>query len=432
MQLKENLKIISFFLIFLSIASFFLGYHFDENSAGAGTYDGDFQHIWNNLQIFVNNDISSAINHPDYEDSRTPAAYIIHKLFNPFLENEIYFRRSVFIISLVIPVLFYLCLKQKFIKEDKLLLLLISSTIFLSPYFRTTSYWGLEENYGLIFLLLTVLSLNFFLESNYQNELKLYFVLFLITFFSSLCLYFDQKLIIIPIICLFKIIATKKLIKFKFFSIFSYFIMSLPYFYLILLWGNLIPTSAAENRKLGEELFFGHIGYALTIIAFYLLPLLMFKEKNLYGLIKNFLSNNKNYYLISLFFVYLFYLLIFFNFNNQSMIGKGLIYKASVILFDSQILREIFTYSSFFFSWIIILIFIDRDYKNILIIFYFIVISTIMWPIFQEYFDPLIIILAFTFFNSKLYISYKNTIILFLYLSLFLVGSNIYYINLLN
>ena len=194
----------------------------------------------------------------------------------------------------------------------------------------------------------------------------------------------------------------------------------------------MIPTSAAENRKLGEELFFGHIGYALTIIAFYLLPLLMFKEKNLYNLLKNFLSNSKNYYLISLFFVYLIYLLIFFNFNNQSMIGKGFIHKASVILFDSQILREIFTYSSFFFSWIIILIFIDRDYKNILIIFYFIVISVIMWPLFQEYFDPLIIILAFTFFNSKLYISYKNTIILFLYLSLFLAGSNIYYINLLN
>jgi hypothetical protein len=50
----------------------------------------------------------------------------------------------------------------------------------------------------------------------------------------------------------------------------------------------------------------------------------------------------------------------------------------------------------------------------------------------QEYFDPLIFIMIFTFFSSKLFITYKNVIILFFYFSIFLVGSNIYYYNLLN
>ena len=180
MQLKKNTKIISFFLILLSIFSFFLGYYLDENSAGAGSYDGDFRTIWNNLQIFLNNDILSAITHPNYGDSRTPIAYILHKFFNPFLENEINYRRSVFIISLTIPLLFYFCLKQKFIKADNLLLLLISSTIFLSPYYRTSAYWGLQENYGYIFLLLTFLFLNSFLQNNNQKTFKAYFHLLLI------------------------------------------------------------------------------------------------------------------------------------------------------------------------------------------------------------------------------------------------------------
>ena len=431
MQSKENLRVISFLLIFLSISSFFLGYYLDENSAGAGTYLGDFQHIWKNLQLFINNDIFSALNHPDYEDSRTPIAYIFHKLLNPFLYEKIYFRRSVLIISLVMPILFYFCLKRQFPKEENLLLLLISSIIFLSPYFRTTAYWGLGENYGLIFLLLSYLSLNSFLQSNDKNY-KLYFVLFLTTFFSSLCVYFDQKLIIIPIICLFKILSSKKLIHLKLFSIFTYFIFSLPYVYLIFLWGSLIPVNAAENRKLGEELFFGHIGYSITMIAFYFFPLLTFKDRSLYNVIKNYVSDRKNYYLILLFFIYIFYLLIFWNVDDQSIIGKGIVHKASLILFDNQILREIFTLFSFFISWILILIFINKDYRNMLILFYFILLSIVTWPILQEYFDPLILILAFTFFNFKLFLNYKNSIFLFLYLSIFLIGSNIYYINLLN
>ena len=38
----------------------------------------------------------------------------------------------------------------------------------------------------------------------------------------------------------------------------------------------------------------------------------------------------------------------------------------------------------------------------------------------------------FTFFSSKVVISYKNSTILYVYLSLLLVGSNFYYANLFN
>ena len=62
------------------------------------------------------------------------------------------YRRSVFVVSLTTPFLFYFCLKQKFKEIDGLLLFLISSVVLLSPYYRTSAYWGLEENYGLIFL----------------------------------------------------------------------------------------------------------------------------------------------------------------------------------------------------------------------------------------------------------------------------------------
>ena len=193
MQIKVNYRILSLVLIFISFSSLFLGFYLGENSAGAGSYKGDIQIIWSNLQIFLTNDISSSINHEDYYDSRTPIAYIFHKIFNPFLGNILSFRISVFIISLTLPILFYFCLKQKFAKEDSVLLLLISSIVCLSPYYRTSAYWGLEENYGLIFLLLTFLSLNGFLNNKNQDRHKVHLLLFATTFFSSCCLYFDQK-----------------------------------------------------------------------------------------------------------------------------------------------------------------------------------------------------------------------------------------------
>ena len=179
MHLNNSYKLFSIFLIFFATLSFFLGFYFDENSAGAGTYNGDFAHIWKNLQIFANNDISTSINHEDYLDSRTPIAYILHKFFNPFINSEINFRRSVFAISLITPVLFYYSLKKKFSSQENLLLLLITSTIFFSPFFRTSAYWGLEENYGIIFLLISFLFLQSFLEDKQEKDVKIYLKLFL-------------------------------------------------------------------------------------------------------------------------------------------------------------------------------------------------------------------------------------------------------------
>ena len=133
MQLKENYKILSFLLILLSTSSFFLGFYLDENSAGGGSYVGDWVFAWSNLQSFLNNDIftaikiTSGVNTEEYGSNRTPLLYMLHKLFNPFAESEIGYRRSVFIISLAIPILFYFCLKQKFKKEDNLTLLCINS-----------------------------------------------------------------------------------------------------------------------------------------------------------------------------------------------------------------------------------------------------------------------------------------------------------------
>jgi len=436
MRINNHYKTISFVLVFLSVLSFFIGFIYGENSAGAGTFNGDFVGLWKNLQAFLNNDLKTAIkftteiDHENYQSSRTPLSYILHKLFNPFVDNQISFIRSVFVISLLGPFLFYLCLREKFKNEEKLLLILISSIIFLSPYFRTSAFWGLEENYGILCLLASFLFLSKLLSKN--EESRNYYYLFLVTLFSSLSLYFDQKLALIPLICFIQIIFSQKSSKIKIFCTMFYFIFSLPYIYLIFSWGNLIPTSDATSRGIGQQLHFGHIGYAATIIAFYLFPFLLYRKDNLIDLLKSFFKLKKNYYLIFLFFIYLIYLIFYYDHSSEALLGKGFIHKTALILFDLDILQRIFIYFSFFISWIIILIFVENNIRDKGIIFYFFFLSVIIFPILQEYFDPLIILMGFTFFNSKLVINYKYSIIFFLYLSTFLIFSNIYYYNLLN
>jgi hypothetical protein len=345
MQTNGIYKVFSILLIFFSFFSFFLGFHLDENSAGAGSYIGDITHSWKNIQLFLSNDLINSIKHPDYFSNRTPLLYILHENFNPFTKNIESYRKSVFVVSLIAPLLLFFCLKQKFRDKDNILLLLISSIIFLSPYYRTSSYWGLEENYGIICLLLSFLFLNIFLNNKNKEGYELYIQLFLLTFFSSCCLYFDQKLIIIPTICFLKIATSDKLIKVKALSIFYYLILSLPYIYLITLWESLIPPFALESNHQSiatvgakGKVYWEHIGYASTIIAFYLLPILLFKKKNLFNLIKDFALSIKSYYLVLLFFIYLFYLIFFFEYDTQSFIGKGYIHNVSIILFNNIIL----------------------------------------------------------------------------------------------
>ena len=117
MKRINNYKFFSIILILLSFFYFFVGFYTNENSAGAGTYGGDFDFMWLNLQMFRSHDLISAIKHPDYFTNRPPLLYILHALFNPFLETPLEYRRSVFVISLAGPVLFYFCLKQRFKKE---------------------------------------------------------------------------------------------------------------------------------------------------------------------------------------------------------------------------------------------------------------------------------------------------------------------------
>lgn len=425
----------SLFLIIISFLSYLAGFLLNENSAGAGTLTGDFSNVWINLQLFINNDLITAVNltsepSRQYVSSRPPLIYILNSIFNPFTHTKELYIRSIFLLSFLAPLLFFICLKIKFFNSENILLALITSLIFLSPYFRTSSYWGLEENFGIIFIFLSYIFFKLFLFE--KKKFKKYFYNFFTVLFSSLCIYFDQKLLIIPLICFFKIFFLKREIGIKIFTIILYILLSLPYVYFIYLWKNIIPTGDGVVREVGLDgkIYLSHFGYSLSIVSFYLFPFLFLKDNSILKEIKKFfLGNILNIIAFSFFILYLFYLLFFFDFENEAQLGKGIVHKISNFFNYNSLVRKIFILLSFLISFLILIAFLNKNVTNIVIILYFLVISIFISPIMQEYYDPIIFILVFTFLKFRIVLNYTNIYLLFFYLTFFLLSANIYYIN---
>ena len=429
-------KLLSIFLILFSVIFFFYGFISEENSAGAGGFNGDFSNSWNNLQTFLNNDLLTAINSSGdtldgqrkYISSRPPLIWILNKFLNPFTDNQIDWLRSIFFFSLLAPLLFYYCLKIKFKNTDNYKLILLSSTILLSPYFRTSSYWGLEENFGVVCILITYISLHIYYKEKKLSFVK-FFKLFILVVSSSLCVYFDQKLVIIPLFIFLKIFFSNEKKILKLILIVFYSILAIPFLYLIVLWKNIIPTGDSLTREIGYNLHFSHIGFSLTIIGFYLIPLFFFKDEFTKKIFFSYFREKKNLKIIILFLIYLFLSFFFDDYQNSKypLLGKGVIHKLSLILFSDILFQKIFVYLNFLLFFFITVLFLNKNLLDSLIILFFLITSIFIYPLLQEYYDPIVLIIAFTFFSTKLNLNYKNIYLLFIYSLVFLIIAKIYY-----
>ena len=273
-------------------------------------------------------------------------------------------------------------------------------------------------------ILLSYLSI-IYLEENLQKKKLIIFNIFALCFFSSLIVYFDIKAIFITLLCYIKILNLKISSRNKIFATFLYLLFSLPYLYLYFLWENIIPPIQSDARSFGKIFLIENIGYVTSIIAFYLLPFLFFRFEQLSDLFKK-IYNKEFLIKIFLIIVYLTFFIKFNNVNNEIFLGKGYLHKLTSLFFNDYNFKIFFLCFGFFFSFIILFLYLENltDY----FIFIFLIISSFFtnW-IFQEYFDPLIYILIFSFFSTKIKINNLNLLIIFAYQTIFLLSSIAYY-----
>ena len=108
-------------------------------------------------------------------------------------------------------------------------------------------------------------------------------------------------------------------------------------------------------------------------------------------------------------------------------IGLGVVHKLSLILTESIRYQELLTYFFILLSLSFISVFFILKKFDFYLISYFLIISLFLWPLMQEYFDPIILIIAFCLFNSIKTFNKLNSFFLFGYLSIFLIIANLYY-----
>ena len=412
-------------LILFSLSSFIYGFVIREDSAGGGKID--FSNTWTNQKIFNENTTIASIKNTKTSEiklsinSHFPSSYIINKFLNPFSKNKENFLISIFILNIFLPIIFFLILKKNYKKQNPYLLACFSSIIYLSPYYRTSSYWAGMENYGLLMMVISYYFYSTYLKE--VNNKKKYILIFSI--FSCLCVYFDQKLALIPLIYSYLFLKHENnKINISFYIIIN-FILSLPVFSLIYYWGSLISPHDTISRNFGT-LYLEQIGYFFSITSFYLIPYIFIFHKKIF----QFVMSNKKYFMI-LFFLFSVYLILIFlfptNYFQWDHLGKGWAHKFSRLIFEDKLSQKILLYFIFFIS---IFSFFAVAQKRILLIFFvifFIPISLLILPFFQEYLDPLVFIFLSLFFYNKDELNNRLVKSHYLFSLTFLIFANLYY-----
>jgi len=402
----DNYKL---FLFFLIVISYFVGFIFRENSAGGAEQDF-LNFTWPAIQGFKKDFFYAIKNYGQYGEGSWPMFHVVNSLLNPFTNSKIGFQFSITILSLLNVFIFKKIIDKKF-NLKQIDSLLISSTLLLLPIFRSSAFWGLTENFGWLFLLL---SIYFFLnlkDKNLSVKIKKddLINIFLICFFSSVALYTRPYLIFFPIYYLSYLLIIKKNNQLIFYSILFYVLMSVPGLALIDIWGGLYDVKNRSDslllKYLNPENSFRNLPVIASLIAFYYAPFLFIE------IIGNFRNVIKKYYMSFIFFATLLIILTLFGILNplkNILIGGGVVLKMDYIFFGKNLI--FFSIISALGFSILFKTLIDDFKNNAILIFPFLIIYSLPYIILQEYFEPLILFLFFLLISFKaINLSKKNT-----------------------
>jgi len=215
-----------FLLILLVLLSYFLGFYIREISNGAGHIDLE-HHIWLVIKDLKQDYFETIKNYNIYGEATFPFFHSFQSFFNPASKSLLYCLNNT-IFNLFIIFIFYQFLKLKKIKfENNFLVILIPFIILLSPWFRSSSYWGMTENLSFFFLIPSL----YFLDLLIKKEISFKQNLFL-TIFISLTLYARQQFIFLAVFHILLLIMShnkKDLIL----TLIVYALLSIPGFFVL-------------------------------------------------------------------------------------------------------------------------------------------------------------------------------------------------------
>ena len=217
---------------------------------------------------------------------------------NPATQNIFYSLNNT-IFNLLVIFIFYKFLKLKKIKfENDFFLILIPFLLLLSPWFRSSSFWGMTENFAFIFLIPSLYFLNLLIK----KEITFYENLFL-TILISLTLYARQQYLFLAVFHILVLLLNNDKKEFIF-TIFIYSILSIPGFFVLYTWGAFDDLSQTTTQSGNLDLNNILLNIPkISSLFFLLIPLILvnfskflkiFSQKMFYSFYNN--LNYQNYF----------------------------------------------------------------------------------------------------------------------------------------
>ena len=350
------------------------------------------------------------MNYDNFSTRHYTLLIIFLSLFEKLNLSDFIIRLIYLHLNLILPFIFFKCLKLKFKNIDRKILIILVSLIFLSPTFRSLIIWPDSRILGILFF---TLSIYFFLKFDEEKKFKYTLLNIVALCFSS---YISPNFSVFAILFFFSYLRFYKIFtKEILIIIILNFILALPAFYYVFILDiNFFLKSAAINYDHNERLIFNNITNDIlitySIIFFYILPFIILK------IIKYKLFFDYKNLVISLF---IFITCINFFDYNYKYSGGGIFFKFSNFIFQNNL----FFFFIFFLSIYIINQIIIKDKSNYLILI-LVLLNNPQYTIYHKYFDPFLLISFFTIFvfdiNLK-NIKYKfNYIYLISYFVIFL------------
>jgi hypothetical protein len=412
---KKNLNLIKIFILFFIICSYFFGFFLRENIAGGAELDF-LSYTWPVIIALKENFSYTISNYASYGEGSPPMFHIINAYFNPFTYSQLHFQATITLISILNIFFFSQILEMKY-KLKKIDTLLFSSIFLILPFFRSSAFWGLTENFGWLFL---ILSIKYFIIYQDKNINKNYFNVLLICSFSSLALYTRPYLVFFPIFIILRSFFFKDYFLLKL-SSFIYFILSIPGLILLFLWSEIPNAGIAYKNLLADyhnpKFILKNLVIFSSIFFFYLIPFVL-SQFSLNSKIskKNFIV----FFIFSIFFLFLNFF-SYFDYLKIMELGGGVVLKISKFVFGN-----IFFFIALSALGLTFILSFLSFSKNNFILFFCLLIFCFPKYIFQEYFEPLVLILFFSLIDLTK--EYKKTfnknithiVVIFFYISYFL------------
>ena len=405
---------------FVFCLSLFVGFFLGENSSGGAKIDHSYLLSFiENFSINFKYGFAEFLNQPS-SLIHSPSFYLISGFLLKVTQNLLIVKIFNIIISCFIPYIFFLILKTKY-KTQSDYIFYFSLLIFLSPYFRSSAIWLLNENLSLFFFSLSILFFNKI--KNQKDKILNYYLCFTFLILCSYIRYYYCVFSIYYLIYFYRNLDLRNILKLISFS----FLLSLPAFYYlyytIINHSFLVPISI-----FGTFNYYTNTLIILTILLFYLFPFIL---KDSYLIFDYYKDKYKNIFFVLIIFsiIYLIDYFLLIDLINLSPRGGGVFLKISNILnFDSSLFLTVIAFFSIFI--------IDYLFKNNRLDNYMLLITLILclplFTLYQEYLDPLFYLLFFGLANST-YL--KNLVLkesinltfIYLYFFSFYLFSLIYY-----